>query len=225
MKWRYFAGIAAVLLGASAFAGLINQGLSAEEAQQIKRFAIVSGLGDVIHGRLFGLTRFQSKNFDMAVPGWGLDAMVAKALKERIVAGAKISGEVAVLSIPPSKKSAILSEAQAQGFDAVLVVIAEPSVPDPALIGGVMLVREKRLGVDRIYPCAGIVMRVWRVSDGKQIGFTTPKPCGLNLRSPVWHDRWDEFSDEEKQSALTSLQDFLIERMNSSLIQLKLSGK
>jgi hypothetical protein len=50
MKWRLFAGIAAILVGPSALAGLIDEGLSAEEAHQIKRLAIVSGLGDAIHG-------------------------------------------------------------------------------------------------------------------------------------------------------------------------------
>jgi hypothetical protein len=225
MRLRFFAGVAAVIIGSSAQAGLINAGLSSQEAQEIKRFAVVSNLGDEIHGRLFGLTRFQSKNFEMAVSGWGLDATVSKYLTEQIVAGGKISGEVVTLSIPSSKKSEILGEAKAQGFDAVLVVIAEPSVPDPALIGGVMLVREKKLGIDRIYPCAGIVMRVWRVSEGKQIGFTATKPCGHDLVSPAWHDRWDEFSEEEKRATLTSLQDFAIERTSGALIQLKLLDK
>jgi hypothetical protein len=225
MKWRYFAGIAAVLLGASAYAGWINEGLSAEEAHQIKRFAVVSGLGNEIHGRLFGLTRFQRKVFDLTVPAWDLDAAVSKNLVEQIVASGKISGEVFVLAMVPSKKSEILSEARSQGFDAVLAVISEPSVPDPELVGGVMLVREKKLGADRIYPCAGIVMRVWRVSDGKQIGFTAPDPCDLKHASPVWHDKWEEFSDAEKQTTLTDLQDFVIERMNGALVHLKLRDK
>jgi len=42
--WRYGAGIGALLIGASAFASWINEALSAEEAHQIKRFAVVSGL-------------------------------------------------------------------------------------------------------------------------------------------------------------------------------------
>jgi len=214
-----------MLMGASAFAGWINEGLSVEEAHQIKRFAVVSGLGDEIHGRLFGLIRFQNKTFDMAVPGWGLNAAVAKVLAEQIVAGGKISGEVLPLAMTSSKRSEILSEARTQGFDAVLAVVAEPSVPDPALVGGVMLVREKRLGVDRIYPCGGIIVRVWRVSDGKQIGFTAPDPCDLNDKLPAWHDKWEEFSDAEKQATLTDLQDFVIERMNSALLHLKLRDK
>jgi hypothetical protein len=79
--------------------------------------------------------------------------------------------------------------------------------------------------VDRIYPCGGIIVRVWRVSDGKQIGFTAPDPCDLNDKLPAWHDKWEEFSDAEKQATLTDLQDFVIERMNSALLHLKLRDK
>ena len=215
----------AILIGAPALAGWINEGLSAQEAQAIKRLAVVSGLEDEIHGRLFGLTRFQNKEFDVAVPGWSLDVTVAKTIAEQIVAGGKISGEVVALATPSSKKSEILSEARRQGFDAVLAVIAEPSLPDRALVGGVMLVREKKLGVDRVYPCAGIVIRVWRVSDGKQIGFTAPDPCNFDQKSPVWRNSWAEFSDEEKHATLTTLEDFVSQQLKSALVKLKLHDK
>jgi hypothetical protein len=67
MKWRLFAGIAAILVATSALAGLIDEGLSAEEAHQIKRLAIVSGLGDVIHGRLFGSASIPLRALDLAL--------------------------------------------------------------------------------------------------------------------------------------------------------------
>ena len=225
MLKRCRAGIVTVLVVAPAFASWINVGLSAEEAQQIKRFAIVSSLEDEIHGRLFGLTRFQNKSFDASIPGWHLDATVTKDLAEQIVAGGKIKGVVVAVSMASSKKSEILSEARSQGFDAVLAVIAEPSLPDRALVGGVMLVRQKKLGNDRLNPCAGIVVRVWRVSDGKQIGFTAPDPCDFDHSSPAWHDKWEEFSDAEKQATLTDLEGFVVERMKSALIHLKLRDK
>jgi hypothetical protein len=225
MLRRTCAGIVAVFIGASAFASWINVGLSAEEAHQIKRFAVVSSLRDEIHGRLIGLTIFQSKAFDASVPGWNLDDTVTKTLIEQIVAGGKMGGEVIALAIPSSKKSEILSEARKQGIDAVLVVIPEQSVPDRAIVGGVMLVRQKRLGVDRVYPCAGMVVRVWRVSDGKQIGFTAPDPCDFEQSSPHWHDKWEDFSDEEKQATLTSLGDFVGQRLKTALIRLKLREK
>jgi hypothetical protein len=129
------------------------------------------------------------------------------------------------LTTAASKKSEILNDARVQGFDAVLAVIAEPSVPDPALIGGVMLVRERELGADRIYPCVGIVMRVWRVSDGKQIGFTAPKPCGHDVKSLAWHDRWEEFSEGEKRATLNDLQGYVVQQMNEALVPLKLQDK
>jgi hypothetical protein len=63
---------------------------------------------------------------------------------------------------------------------------------------------------------------VWRVSDGKQIGFTAPKPCGHDFAAPAWHDKWEEFSEQEKQSTLADLAGFVIERMNGALVALKL---
>jgi hypothetical protein len=50
---------------------------------------------------------------------------------------------------------------------------AEPSVPDPEFIGGVMLVRE-------------------------------PGPCFLDHKPPVWHDKAEEFSEEDRPRLLTS---------------------
>jgi hypothetical protein len=121
-------------------------------------------------------------------------------------------------TIRVSADSGILNEAGQQGFDGVLAVIAEPR----ALVGGVMLVREKRLGVDRVYPCAGIVVRVWRVSDRKQIGFTAPDPCNVDHKFPVWHDKWDDFSEQQSQVALTELQEFVGGQLKSALVKLKL---
>jgi hypothetical protein len=212
----------AMLIGAPALASWINEGLSPEEAHQIRRLAIVSGLRDEIHGRLFGLTRFQNKEFDVTVPGWDLDAKITKDLAEQIVAGGKLRGEVIALAMPPSKKRDILSEAQKLGFDAVLAVAAEQSVPDRALVGGVMLLRQKKLGSDRLNPCAGIVIRIWRVRDGKQIGFTAPDPCDFDHSAPIWHDKWEEFSDVEKQATVANLEGFVFERMNSALVKLRL---
>jgi hypothetical protein len=222
---RYCAGILTVFIGTSAFAGWINEGLSAEEAHAIKRFAVVSNLGDEIHGRLIGLTIFQNRSFDASVPGWNVDASIARSLAEQIVAGGKVDGEVTPLATQSSKKSEILSGARGQGFDAVLAVIGEQSAPDHTIVGGLMLVRQKKLGVDRLNPCAGMVVRIWRVSDGKQIGFTIPDACNFDQSSPVWHDKWEEFSDAEKQATLASLEDFAVERMNSALIHLKLRDK
>jgi hypothetical protein len=76
-----------------------------------------------------------------------------------------------------------------------------------------------------VNPCAGMVVRVWRVSDGKQIGFTAPDPCNFEQNSPVWHDRWGEFSDEEKQATLTTLGDFVGQQLKSALVTLKLRDK
>src|SRR5258708_37237415 len=109
MLGRACAVMLAILIGAPALAGWINEGLSAQEAQAIKRLAVVSGLEDEIHGRLFGLTRFQNKEFDVAVPGWSLDVTVAKTIAEQIVAGGENRGEGLGLVAPWLTKRRSLS--------------------------------------------------------------------------------------------------------------------
>jgi hypothetical protein len=143
MLWRYSVVMVAAFIGAPAFASWINVGLSAEEAHQIKRFAVVSSLGDEIHGRLVGFTIFQNKTFDASVPGWHLDATVMNDLVAELVAGGKMGGKVIPLATPSSKKSEILSEARRQGFDAVLAVLPEQSVRDRTIVGGMILLRQK----------------------------------------------------------------------------------
>lgn len=221
----FCSAMVAVLIGAPAFAGLFGTSLSAEDARQIKRPAVVSALGDTVHGRLVGLTVFQNKGFDAVAEGWNLDATLANDLVERIIAGGQIKGDVSSIATSPSKVSEILSEARAQGFDAVLAVLPEENVHDRTLAAGVTLLHRKLPGVDKVHPCTIAAMRVFRVSDGKQIGVYVPDPCGYAKNTLVWHDSWAEYLDEEKQATLTALQEFAQRQLRSALVSLELGEK
>jgi hypothetical protein len=225
MRWRYCAVIVAALTSGPAFAGLFSTSLSPEDARQIKRFAVVSVMGDTVHGKSVGLTVFQNKSFDASIPGWNLDATVTKDLVEHVVAGAKIGGEVVPLSTSSTKESDILSEARAQGFDAVLAVLPEENVHDRSIGAGVTLLHRKIPGVDKVHPCTVVAVRVFRVSDGKQIGVSFADPCSYARNSLVWHDSWEGFSEEEKQATLTALEEFALQHLRSALVSLHLSNK
>jgi hypothetical protein len=225
MLRRYCAGLVTTFIAVPAFASLFNPSLSAEDAHQIKRLAIVSVMGDTVHGNVVGLTAFQNKSFDAAVPGWNLDATVTKDLVEHIVAGAKIGGEVVPLATSSTKESEILSEARTQGFDAVLVVLPEENVHDRTLGSGVTLLHRKLPGVDKVHPCIVGAVRVLRASDGKQIGAHVLDPCSYARNTLVWHNTWDAFSDEEKKAALAALQENALERLKLALVSLKLSDQ
>ena len=224
MRWSYCAVMAA-FIGAPAFAGLFSTSLSAEEAHQIKRLAVVSSMGDTVHGKSVGLMVFQNKSFDASILGWNFDAAMTKDLAGHIVAGEKIGGEVVPLVTASTKESEIVSEARAQGFDAVLVVLPEENVHDRSIGSGVTLLHRKIPGVDKVHPCVVGAVRVFRVSDGKQIGVSVLEPCSYARNTLVWHDTWDAFSDEEKKATLAALQEHSRERLRSALVSLKLSDK
>jgi hypothetical protein len=225
MMSKCFAAVMAALIAAPAYAGLFSTSVSPEEAHQIKRLAVVSSMGDTVHGKSVGLMVFQNKSFDASILGWNLDAAMTKDLVERIVAGARIGGEVVSLSTSSTKESEILGEARAQGFDAVLVVLPEENVHDRSLGSGVTLLHRKIPGVDKIHPCVVGAVRVFRVSDGKPIGASVLEPCSYARNTLVWHDNWAGFSDEEKQATLAALQEHSLERLRSALVSLKLSDK
>jgi hypothetical protein len=225
MLWRFCATVVVVLIGAPAFAGLFSTSVSPEDAHQIKRLAVVSTMGDTVHGKIVGLMVFQNKSFDASIPGWNLDATMTKDLVEHIVAAAKIGGEAVPLSTSSAKESEILGEASTQGFDAVLVVAPQENVHDRSLGAGMTLLHRKLPGVDKVHPCTLVAVRVFRVSDGKQIGFAVPDPCIYARNTLVWHDTWDAFSDEEKKATLAALQKYSLERLRSALVSLKLSDQ
>jgi hypothetical protein len=225
MLWRYCAVIVAAFIGTPAFAGLFSSGVSADDVRQIKRFAIVSVTGDTVHGKTVGLTVFQNKSFDALVPDWHFDAAVSRDLAEHIVAGGKIGGETTSLVTTSTKQNDIIREARAQGFDAVLVVLPEENVHDRSLGSGVTLLHRKIPGVDKVHPCIVGAVRVFRVSDWKQIGAHVLEPCSYARNTLVWHDTWEAFSDEEKQATLAALQEHALERLRLALLELKLNDK
>jgi hypothetical protein len=214
------------LVAVPAFAGLfIFSSLSPGEARQIKRLAVVSKMGDTLHGRTVGFAVFQNKSFEASLPDWHIDATIAKDIVEQIVAGGKIGGETIAWVASANKESELVHEAGEQGFDTVLVVLPEENVHDRALGSGVTLLHRKIPGVDKVHPCIVGAVRVFRVSDGKRIGAEVIDPCSYARNTLVWHDTWDAYSDDEKQAALNALQNQSLERIRKALVELKLRDK
>ena len=219
-RWRRWGSsvIAAIALAStSAFGGLFSTALSDADAKQIKRLALVSALGDTLHGRQVGLTVFQNRSFDAVVPNWGLDAAVTSQMKEAIVASGKIAGEIVPLDVSPPDIKTLLATARAQGFDAVLAVLPEANVHDSSIVPGAILLRRKLPGVDRVYPCNGMVLRMSRVSDGRQIGFAVPSACSDMPKALVWHDAWADFTADEKRVTLDAVKSYIHQQVGTAL--------
>ena len=215
---------AIVLASPSAFADLFSTVLSDADAKQIKRLAIVSLLGDTLHARQVGLTVFQNRSFDVAVPDWGLDTAVTAQVKEAVVSSGKIKGEVAPLVAPLPDRRTLIATARAQGFDSVLAVLPEENVHDSSIVPGAILLRRKLPGVDKLYPCNGMTLRMFRVSDGKQIAYAVPSACSDMPKALVWHDKWTDFTVDEKRVTLDAVVSYIHEQVRSALVTVNVSG-
>jgi hypothetical protein len=171
-----------------------------------------------------GVTRFQNKFFDATIPEWTLEAGIARYMQERIAASRRIKGSIELLVVPKSDKKVILDLARAQGFDAVIGALPERDPSNQYVYyKPTLLVRPMSSG---IYACAGMAVRVWRVSDGKELGFSQPRQCNvLPIAGVVWHDTWSEFTDEEKHKALESVGAFVETEIVLALADLSLQAQ
>ncbi len=150
--------------------------------------------------------------------GW--DAKVRAFLQERIVASGRTSGTVERLVVTTSDRKAIL--ALARDFDAVVAVLPEDNPNDRLLPAGPGITRRKLPGLDHLYACDGMAVRIWRVADGKQIGYGHPNPCTARPINGVWHDQWAEYTDEEKRATVELVSTFVMEQLGMALVDLKL---
>jgi len=214
--------ILAAIATAPAMAGLFNSTLTPAESQKIQHLAVVSILGETLHGRQIGLTVFGNKGFDEQVLNWGLDGDARSHLLEKIVASKKFAGSIEPLVVVADDQKAILALAREGNFDAVIAVLPVDNPHDRLLPAGPGIIRKKALGIDHLRACDSMIIRIWRVADGKQLGSGFAYPCAVAPVAGVWHDKWSDFTEEEKRSTLESIRSFVIGQIDRALIDLKI---
>ena len=62
-----------------------------------------------------------------------------------------------------------------------------------------------------------MVVRIWRVADGKQIGYSHPNQCTARPIAGVWHDNWSDFTEEEKHTTLELVRSFVQQQIEMTL--------
>lgn len=209
---------ASVAITGVAHAGLFSTTLSDANAAGLKRIAVVSLLGDTVHGRLIGLTVFQNKSFDAALPEWALDARLGALLKARMEQSGRLAGAVieplSVLApeelrrrdrLMPVDSDRVLALAREQGFDAVLAVLPQEATGVPWAAAGAGIVRHKLPAMDRIEVCVAAAIRLLRVADGRQLGYAQAPPCNAHAPSVLWRDGWAAYADDEQRAALAAI--------------------
>jgi hypothetical protein len=218
-------GTAVVLLLAlawPAYAGLFTTPLSPQDASQLKRVAVVSILGNTLRARQIGLTVFGNKAFDAPVPEWTLDGDVRALMQERIVASGRIQGVVEPLVVSTSDRKAILALAREGGFDAVVAALPEEDPNDRFLAPGPGTEYKSALGINHLRACDGMVIRILRVSDGKQIGYSHPDQCTRLPIAAAWHDKWEDYTDSEKHTTVDLVEAFVRQQIMMALSDLRL---
>jgi hypothetical protein len=73
---------------------------------------------------------------------------------------------------------------------------------------GPSLLHKKALGLDRVHVCNSMRADMYRVADGKRIGFEIPDACDYTKSLPpaqAWHENWADYSDDDKRLVLEEI--------------------
>jgi hypothetical protein len=221
-------GGASALLAQRVSAGLFTSALSDANARDLKRIAVVSVLGHRLQGQQIGLTVFGNRHFDADVPNWTLDADVRALLQQEVAASGRVSGSLELWEDPPGgDRKTILAAAREKGFDAVLIAQPTDNPNARMLPAGPALLHRKVMGLDKLHVCDSMDVLIWRVADGKMIGYSVPDPCDYmqSLPAEVWHDNWSEYSDDERRTALEQTEAYVRKQIHIALIELNLQRR
>ena len=108
-------------------------------------------------------------------------------LLEKIVASKKFAGSIEPLVVGTDDQNAILALAREGDFDAVIAVLPADNPHDRLLPAGPGIMRKKDLGTDHLRACDSMIIRIWRVADGKQLGAGFAYPCAVVPQSGCRH--------------------------------------
>jgi hypothetical protein len=211
--------MACLTTGAPAIAAReTSQALSAPDAAQLRRLAVVSLLGDSIHGTSSGLSVFQ-KRYLAAPAVWQIDPELEQRVADRVAASARLRGaEVRVLDLAdpsavlrrdrrrPVDTRALARIARERGYDAVLAILPEQHAAQPDAPAGVSILRrQQRGGGEDSRACAAVALRLLRAADGQPLAWAAPEPCSRRARPIPWHESWSDYTPEEAGATLDAL--------------------
>ena len=165
---------------------------------------------------------FQNKSFISPALDWALDDHVRAVMKEKIASSGRSAAVVEPLLVPSADVGEILATARSGSFDTVFAFLPVGNPHDDLLPAGPGLLRRKLPGVDKLYACNGVVLRVWRVSDAKLLAFGNPNPCTHKPISGVWHDQWSGFSETEQRALGDAIQSYVEEQIDYGLKEVRL---
>lgn len=204
----------------AAFAGPFSSGLSDPDIVKIRRLGVVSALGDTLMGRSVGITIFNNKSFKATLPNRELDAAFSRNMLDAIVASGRISGEVVLLETEALDSRSILDAARGEDLDTVVVM--QPIEDTQFHMTGPGLTVWRTGYGQKAFTCNSMRIVVLRVADSKELAAASDYQCPSYSNLPFWHNTWEEFTDDERQTIYREMEVFVKRQLDETLKRLKL---
>jgi len=220
----------------SASAGLFaSDTLSEKDADSIHKVAVISALGDTLHLNNIGLTVFQNKVAEVAVPEWEMDDRVLAHALDALRADQRFSFEALNLArgtqlinlngprtaLRPAGRRQLIDQGRLQGADAVLLIEVTGNSNDPTISPGFGLYDRHALGIEHVSICTSIALVLFRVDGNKVLALQAPNPLTqVSLGWPI-KTTWDDLEPPAKKMIQDAIVQAMYARVDSSLQAMK----
>jgi hypothetical protein len=144
-----------------------------------------------------------------------LDAVFSRTMTDTIVASGRITGEAALLKTAALDSGSIMDAARGEDFDAVVVM--QPTEDTQFHMTGPGLAVWRTGYGQKAFTCNSMRIVVLRVTDSKEIATASDYQCPNHSNLPFWHNTWEEFTDDERQTIYRGMEVFVKHQMDETL--------
>lgn len=113
-----------------------------------------------------------------------------------------------------------MDAARGEDFDAVVVM--QPTVDTQFHMTGPGLTVWRTEYGQKAFTCNSMRIVVLRVTDSKEIPAASYYQCPSYSNLPFWHNTWEEFTDDERQTIYREMEVFVKYQVDETLKRLKL---
>ncbi|HEY4339838.1 MAG TPA: hypothetical protein VGM97_07825 [Steroidobacteraceae bacterium] len=229
-----------LLISGVASASEFDSSVSEKDAATIHRIAVVVSLGSTFRADFRrGVVGFGDRRFDVPVPQWDIDHLVAEHIVSMVNMGARFHADALIVDdldwpkaqyvpdgteISGVDKSKLLERAGQQGEDAILVVTPVYGVPATIALPGFGLLGDDVHGKRDVCVLAYIAVSAYRTSDGHTVGQQFSKPCATKTDKFEMKDAWSNYGPDEQSAVETAVKQGVTAQIDLLLGNLKVMG-
>jgi hypothetical protein len=219
-------------------AGCADMRLQDADLSPTNKVAVVSLLGDTVHGLLLGVMVFQNESFDAQVPDWKIDAVAEETIQSHLAQSASRNIVMLQHDSGLSKRftdswsllhdgnsyDEVLSLAKAKQADILVLVEPVNYQNTPQFKKGYGIWRALIDNNDkRLIPYSLFVVEVFSVKEGKRLGYAWGKHPDRKKDEKVnleWKNSLDSYSDSEKAQLRDSITLYVKQGIEEALTKL-----